>query len=333
MPAVRVMIRRNLGESAKLSDITTTQSRWTTKYIKAPARRIIENIPEDFLHYRLFPLLSKQAASRYKRDVDRMLPHTVSLETRTICNGRCAFCAAAVQNNSRQDHRMSDEVFKRCIDELSSIRFSGRVAFFVNNEPLLDEKIAERVAYARTKLPEAFLQISTNGIRLDSAIANDLFIAGLDEMIVNCYVTDSRIPDHVSKAVADLPDSFRHKTSVHIRDAEMKIANRAGSSPNVEALVRPMPAFCTFPFTQINVIYDGTVSLCCQDMMAKEVMGNVMESGLLGVWFGERFKEIRQSLLRYDRSCTGLCEACDWRGFKALSGPLEPLNRIMGHIW
>ncbi len=316
-----------------MGEIATTQSRWISKYLKPPARRIIGHIPENFLHYRLFPLLSGQAAARCGPGADTAMPHTVSLETRTICNGRCAFCAAAAQNSPRKDHRMSDEVFARCINELSEIPFTGRVAFFVNNEPLLDEAIAERVAFARGKLPGAFLQISTNGIRLDSSLADNLFESGLDEMIVNCYVTDAKVPENVRVAVDALHDSFRQKTQVHVRDAEMKIANRAGSSPNVPALTRPMPAFCTFPFTQINIIYDGTVSLCCQDMTAAEVMGNVMESGVRGVWFGKRFTEVRKSLLRFDRSCTPLCAACDWRGFKALDGYLAPLNRIMGHIW
>jgi Radical SAM superfamily/Iron-sulfur cluster-binding domain len=316
-----------------LNTLEASRNRRVTKYLKGPARWIVDGIPENLLHYKLFPLLSRQAASRYRRDVDFLLPQTVSLETRTICNGSCAFCAASVQNNTRKDHRMPDEVFQRCINELSDIHFSGRVAFFVNNEPLLDEKIADRVADARGKLPKAFLQISTNGIRLDKSIATALFEAGLDDLTVNAYVSDDKIPPHIRETVQALPEAFRQKTSVHVRDAEMKIANRAGSSPNASALARPMPAFCTFPFTQINIVHDGAVSLCCQDMRVQEIMGNVMDQGLLGVWFGERFREVRRSLLRFERRDIGLCELCDWRGFKSLEGRLSFLNRIMGHIW
>ena len=100
----------------------------------------------------------------------------------------------------------------------------------------------------------------------------------------------------------------------------------------METITKPMPAFCSFPFHQINVVHDGNVSLCCMDLLVQEVMGNVKDEGVLGVWFGEKFAEVRRKLLNYDRTCTDICKVCDWRGFKGLTGALEPLNRAMTHV-
>ncbi len=303
-----------------------------TRRIKDFVIRLLETIPEPFMYYRIYPILSRQGAHRYGPVADRLLFHTVSFETRTLCNGHCAFCLASVENNPRPDRTMPWEIFEKCIAELRSIRYSGRVAFFVNNEPLLDKRMVDMVAHARRELPLAFLQISTNGIKLTGELAAARREAGLNDFTVNSYVTDGKVRPDMTQAMSELPPEKRRKVRLYVRHEQEQITNRAGSAPNKPKLARPIPAFCAFPFTQINVIHDGSVSLCCNDLLAQEVMGNVTESGLLGVWFGERFRSVRKSLLARDRRCTGVCEVCDWRGFKVMHGAWSVVNPLMRHF-
>jgi MoaA/NifB/PqqE/SkfB family radical SAM enzyme len=291
--------------------------------------RVRARIPDAWIGNWVYGPLSRQARRRVRDDWERLLPTTVSLETRTICNGRCAFCAASVQNRAREDRAMPWEVFTGVIDDLVRVNWTGRLAFFVNNEPLLDQGLEDKVAYARSRLPRAFFQLSSNGLILSPARANALFDAGLDDLLVNDYVAHWReVRENIAAALAALSPKRKRKFIVYQRDQRMTMFNRAGTAPNKEVAPRPLRAFCQMPFTQINIVYDGTVSLCCMDLLVQTPIGNAAEQGVWNVWFSERYREIRRRLLALDRRATSLCAVCDYRGFKTLTGVLRPFNRL-----
>lgn len=51
---------------------------------------------------------------------------------------------------------MSENLFKKIIDELHELNYSKSLALFDNNEPFLDERIVEFQKYVRKSLPDAF---------------------------------------------------------------------------------------------------------------------------------------------------------------------------------
>ena len=61
------------------------------------------------------------------------LPRVVLIETRSKCNGTCAFCPASALTDERSDELMSLEVFNKIIDDLAKINYSNRVSLFNNN--------------------------------------------------------------------------------------------------------------------------------------------------------------------------------------------------------
>ncbi len=203
----------------------------------------------------------------------------------------------------------------------------------MNNEPLLDKRLPEMIAAARKALPGAFLQVSTNGIKLTPELALLLWERGLDELFVNEYSEERILSERIAKVIRETPDKYRGKIHVALRPIHAVLLNRAGSSPNSEGdLKRSLPAFCNLPFTQLNIVHDGQVSLCCQDLFVKSQMGNVMDEGVLGVWFGEKFQKSRRDLLNMDRTQNPLCAVCDYPGFKTVSGPYRFLNRLVNLI-
>src|SRR3990170_4553232 len=109
-------------------------------------------------------LTSFYIARHYLRDWETELFEVVEFEIRSRCNSSCSFCAASVQFDTRPDTLIPGETFKKVIDELSEIEYTGRIAFHVNNEPLLDKRLPEFVRYARQKCPKAHIHIMTNGI-------------------------------------------------------------------------------------------------------------------------------------------------------------------------
>ena len=79
----------------------------------------------------------------------------IHIETRTLCNGRCAFCPAAVQYKSRPDHYMPSELYSKIIEQLQMSRYRGRISPYCNNEPLIDERTYDFLKETRKKCPQA----------------------------------------------------------------------------------------------------------------------------------------------------------------------------------
>lgn len=68
----------------------------------------------------------------------------VLLETRTDCNNHCPFCPHAFVG--KELGVMSWECYTTIIDQLYSIGYNGRVALMLSNEPLLDDRLTDRVS-------------------------------------------------------------------------------------------------------------------------------------------------------------------------------------------
>ena len=56
-----------------------------------------------------------------------------------------------------------------------------------------------------------------------------------------------------------------------------------------------------------NVLWNGDVVPCCTDLGGKHIMGNVFEEGLMNVWNGKKYKELRKKTY-----CDG-CEIYKYR--------------------
>ena len=69
-----------------------------------------------------------------------------------------------------------------------------------------------------------------------------------------------------------------------------------GGLVNVEKVMR-FP-FCAYPSFEVVITVAGDVVLCCNDYYGTQRFGNVLESSLLEIWDSERFRSLRQDLLR-----------------------------------
>ena len=304
------------------------QTRWLTPLMK----QLFARLPQSILHRQVYYRLSQGSRDRYSRVYRHALFDTVNIETRSVCNGKCAFCPAS-QPGLRPDRHMPWSTFQTVIDQLAVLRFPGEIAFYINNEPLLDKRLPEMIAYARQACPAASLTVSTNGILLTLDRARELFGAGTDRLLVNLYTPDQSWYPRVHEIARELPEPLWKKTYVFLRRVDDTISNRAGSSPNLPQLAQSVRAFCELPFNQINIATDGQVGLCCQDYFFSENLGNVTEQQLLSIWFGPKYRRIRDALLDYDRTATRICSVCDYHGFKQLIGPYAAFRRFVPWLW
>jgi glycosyltransferase involved in cell wall biosynthesis len=74
---------------------------------------------------------------------------------------------------------------------------------------------------------------------------------------------------------------------------------------------------CMLPFTTPSQEPDGSIRLCSASSIfnyrAETNMGNAREQGLHAVWRGDKYRNVRDTLLRGGESLTPYCAACEYR--------------------
>jgi radical SAM protein with 4Fe4S-binding SPASM domain len=130
----------------------------------------------------------------------------------------------------------------------------------------------------------------------------------------------------------ELPEAIGYwrKQGVRIR-VIAEIANRAGTLESYENLrlktgYRRTPILsrlwrrlmtnlsrvtgCHLPFTQMNVLFNGDVIICCHDWNRATVVGNVKTSSLREVWNSPRMNEVRRLIVNKKYAQLDSCRDC-----------------------
>lgn len=255
--------------------------------------------------------LGIRALKAYPRDAHALF-NKIFIETISYCNNDCAFCpASAKAGRKHPGHFMPEELYLKLMNELAALDYKGSVAFHGNNEPLLDLRLASWIKTARQFLKDNFFYLYTNGLLINTDLAERLFASGLNRIIINNYNDSHALMPSVREIIDNAPRG-KGEVIINYRMKREYLGNRAGESLNAKfRLKKPIHVICLRPLSEIVVGYDGTVPLCCADGAWKVVMGNVRERTLRDIWFSDFFKNTRKSLLRGDRNSTEICRVCD----------------------
>lgn len=235
----------------------------------------------------------------------------IEIETINRCNGSCSFCPVNCKIDPREKKVMSEELFKNIVDQLKELEYTGRFTTFSNNEPLLDERIIEFNRYAREHLPKAKIHLFTNGTLL-TLEKFKILIKYLDELIIDNYQQDLELIKpciQIAKFCEEHPE-LKEKVTIVLRKPKEILTTRGGDAPNRKIVPSYANDRCMLPFQQIIVRPDGKVSLCCNDAIGKYTLGDLTNERLTDVWYGSKFKTVRESLYKGRRNW-GNCEFCD----------------------
>lgn len=219
----------------------------------------------------------------------------VDAENITACNRRCSYCS-----NSRFDRglmknkRLMDTgVFYKIIDELSEINFRGRITPNFYGEPLLDERLPGLMAYARRKLPKAFIVIYTNGDFLTLDLYKKLLKAGVNRFVISQH--GSSMPARVKEVI-----DYRKQKGDDSVDIRYLIIEDNSCLSSRGGLVHPESIFkrrqCYKATEILTIDYAGNVVLCCNDYFSSVKFGNVRNENLLDIWYKSVYKRIRRDL-------------------------------------
>ena len=239
---------------------------------------------------------------------------TIEIETQNRCNNDCPFCPVNRHNDTRKPKVMGEDIFYTLIEQLRAMNYHGTISLFSNNEPLLDGRILNFIAYARKTLPNARHALYTNGLLLDKEKFSSL-VANLDLLIIDNYNDNFEFNPPIKKVLDETPQPYDFKCDVQIslRKKNQKLDTRAGSAPNrinEENKFRPQSP-CILPFTQMIVRPDGTIAKCCNDPLTKITLGDLRRQTLREIWRGKAYQELRKEMYFNGRQNISGCEFCD----------------------
>lgn len=170
------------------------------------------------------------------------MPHIVYLQTYTACNGHCRYCPFDDIYGGREPYGMSMDNYATIIEWLRARWYDGRIGFLLHYEPTLDPDLLEWVEYARAGLPDAKLEVATNGTVKHPALK--------EFDVVDCIPAGSRIT----------------------------ATSRAGNvraCPEIAGRHRLINPPCIIPEQTMPIAANGDVLLCCQDWRHEAVVGTV----------------------------------------------------------
>jgi len=261
-------------------------------------------------------------------------PAHIEIETINKCNSTCGFCPVNRFSDPRQPMRMDEKLFHRIIGELAAWDYRGTLNLFSNNEPFLDKRIYAFAAYARAKLPHAYVQIISNGTAIDTAGAERI-LPHLSHMVINNYAKEYKLHDNVAAIIDHLEakrPELADKLVVGYRLLDELKTNRAGNAPNRKVKQARFRSPCAYPFFQMVIRPDGKLSMCCNDALGEDTLGDVTIEGVKGAWRNANRRSVQQAMLK-GRHTIPLCAKCDnlmWSRPKRIAKALATENFTAG---
>ncbi len=260
--------------------------------------------------------------------------NSIAIETASRCTRVCWFCPVAY--NPRPDEVMSMKHITKILDELSEIKYKGRIELYMYSEPLRDKRMLDIVKLCRKKVPKACIMFATNTDLMKSTEqVQEFFDAGLNQMQCNIYSTVpqwrkvSGIMEHTTALLGGnmftAISPKRQEYSVEVKFdkkitpdspkvGNFKLANRSGLIPSLPDLMEPLQKMCVRPFRSMQINWKGDMTICCNDNRGDVVCGNVMKKGVVEVWENSKLlRKYRQKLLSKSRNIP-FCDKCDFDG-------------------
>jgi len=283
------------------------------------------NSTADFLNAKDFK--QKVITNAIKRNIERKRPSIddvtfvdgaplfswVELNVNELCNRKCIFCPRSDKYPNQNLH-MDISLAHLIAEQLSSLNFQGTVNISGTGEALLTRHLPSIIKPFGNK--DIRVEIVTNGDKIKPKMIDDLFCAGLTQIVVSMYDGPEQI-DHFKKLFKEcgIPDdlyTLRDRWYDENENYGLLYTNRAGSMGEKISKVIDRP--CYYPHYALYIDWNGDILLCCQDMYNRTIVfGNVKEKPIIEIWKDKKFNEFREKLKNSDRSLSP-CSSCTANG-------------------
>lgn len=258
---------------------------------------------------------------QYFQGSDIPLPSIVEISDSGTCNRSCSFCPRSDPEYPDKKDFITEELHNKIFTELSSLNYSGMIIYSGFNEPLLNKKAYENIASARNFLPDAKIELITNGDVLTIDRLKKLFASGLNTILISVY--DG--PEDMIKFEEMCKKAQLNKKQYVIRnrylppeqDFGITINNRSGNLENSEYKIETPKKYlnrpCYYPGYMFFIDYNGDVLMCSHDWGKKQILGNLYKESIKDIWLSEKSNIARKKLFKGQRTFSP-CNKCDVSG-------------------
>ena len=248
----------------------------------------------------------------------------VEISDSGTCNRSCSFCPRSDKEWIKKfDNKefIEPELHKSIVSQLSDLKYSGIVVYSGFNEPLLNKSIYKNISQTRSYLPNAKIELITNGDVLNEKRILKLFKSGLSTLLISVY--DG--PDDMVKFQNMCENLRLEKEQYVIRNRYLPpeqnfgitMSNRGGLMENavhsIPSLKQSMKTPCYYPSYTFFIDYNGDVLMCSHDWGKKNILGNLNKEKIIDVWLSDNAMKSRKNLSKGDREFSP-CNVCDAGG-------------------
>lgn len=296
----------------------------------------------SYLQRRISPQESMDDLLRY--------PRYLEIETVNACNARCPMCT--IDEWERQTPTMKDDVFDHIArDVIAHADQLKRVSLYRDGEPLLDKKIAGRVAMLKAGGVKE-VSISSNLSLLDEKRSRALLDAGLDLLIMSIDSLDKAVFESIRVKLNHeevmenalrfirLRDEINPGTRIWVRMIRQQSNMGEWESFRQFWLERVQPSDrvyyhdlfnwggqlagataspscsefnnpCVALWSLMVILGNGDVPLCNVDFNNKYPVGNVLDESIESLWNSKTFQHRRNLHLQGRKGEISLCNNCN----------------------
>jgi len=249
------------------------------------------------------------------------LPAVVEINESGKCNRTCSFCPKSDPNYPDVSEFIDSALIQKLTQELGEVSYSGIFIYSGFCEPLLDKNIFELIQISKLNMPDAKIELVTNGDPLNHQRLRRLFDSGLTTLLISCYDDESQVSffNNMAKEAGIDQSKYviRPRWLSEKESFGITLNNRSGALVNsefvIEPLKEPLRQNCNYPSYSFFMDYNGDVLLCSHDWEKKYIAGNVYKESFLDIWKGKRMTNARKFLLNANRSISP-CNVCDANG-------------------
>lgn len=256
-------------------------------------------------------------------------PDVVRIEPAGVCNFKCRHCPIGIEGG----HRIILP-WEKFVKYFNSLPFVPRVlVLYHGGEPLLNKNLERMIAYAKGlgvqkvvfntnasmltdkrdlsqvdelrvsfdgDSPEQSDYIRVNGMfEKDASQVRQLALSDKRPAIIKIY--NAR---HNTNQVADyLRDYFQDCPNMIFEGIQIRQWARLKNEP-----IQPLDnvTHCTALMETFTILSNGDVPMCCEDLQADDVIGNVNQNTPLELWQKMEFRRKAFQLKSYPK----LCQSC-----------------------
>lgn len=279
-----------------------------------------------------------------------IFPPKLIVESTNMCNAACVMCP--YPHMTRRKGVMSFELFQDIVDEFSTSPKTTRLQMNNIGEPFLDRSLLKKIQYAKEQgIDSVFcfnngsqLDEKTSKELIDSGL--DRMIISLDGTDKASYekVRKNLVFDEVLNNIKNLAELKAEKgaqnprVELHITVSNVNKSEERHFARKMEKLAdsvsiayahdwagqlkpdknggqggkRIQGAPCANLWSELTILWDGSVALCCLDYEGKILLGDVNDSSIKTIWNGDKLKSIRALHLKREFT-SPLCQRCTER--------------------